>query len=287
MQRLRPAFLATVLLAVLLLAWVFPPDQAARRDTEQGLTRAVATYATARAIHAVLAVAQGTQVAVEPAGVGVVLAPGQALQPVSELVEQFSTLMLAACLAFGVQWLLLPIASHWSVSLALSLVVAAWALLRWQRRPAAARLAPLLVGLLLLRFGLPVIAAGNELVYRAFLAGEYTQAQAALGGTAGAPDLLEPTPAAAPQADTGWFGRWMKTLRDLPAEAAAWTAKAPEVAARARDIAAHAADHLLRLLAVFILQTVVIPLVFLWGLRRLLILLVGAAISPIAPRARS
>ena len=255
-------FLVAVLVAVLLSAWVFPPDAMARRDTEAGLQRAVATFAAARALHAVLSVAQGTQVAVQPAGVGLTLAPGQALQPVTELVQQFSTLMLVACLAFGVQWLLLPITAHWAMSLAVSVAAAAWVASRWRGdSPGSRRLAPLLVGLLLLRFAVPVIAAGNELTYRVFLADDYRVAQAAIGGAAGPVGLLP-----VPQAGEG--AGWWERLRGLPAEAGALLGKAREVAATAADIAAHAVDHLLRLLAVFVLQTLVLPLVFLWGLRR-------------------
>ena len=52
---------------------------AARRggdaQVDAGLKRALATYAAARALNAVISVAQGTEVALEPGGVGVVLAP--------------------------------------------------------------------------------------------------------------------------------------------------------------------------------------------------------------------
>lgn len=47
--------------------------------------------------------AQGTEVAVEPAGVGVTSAPAQALDPINELIEQFSLLMLGASVSIGLQ----------------------------------------------------------------------------------------------------------------------------------------------------------------------------------------
>lgn len=279
MQRLRPFFLLVLLIAVLLSAWVFPPDAAARRDTQAGLQRAVATFAAARALHAVLSVAQGTQVAVQPAGVGLTLAPGQALQPVTELVEQFSTLMLFACLAFGVQMLLLPISAHWAVSLAVSVAAGAWVAMRWRAPSASARrLAPLVVGLLLLRFGIPLVAAGNELAYRAFLADDYVSAQSAIGGAAGTPDLLALPDGPADGAS------WLDRLRSLPAEAAALANKARQVASTASDIAAHAVDHLLRLLAVFALQTLVLPVLFLWALRRIFLLAFGELTGARPPR---
>jgi hypothetical protein len=42
-------------------------------------------------------------------GIGVGTAPGQVLQPINELVDQFATAMLAASVAFGVQRVLLDV----------------------------------------------------------------------------------------------------------------------------------------------------------------------------------
>jgi len=275
MQRLRPFFLIVVLLAVLLSAWVFPPDQAARRDTQAGLARAVATFAGARALHAVLSVAQGTQVAVEPGGVGAVFAPGQALKPVTELLEQFSSLMLAACVAFGVQLLLLDIGGHMLVSALLSIALLAWVLARWHDAagpPSALtrRLAPVLVLLLLVRFAVPLLALGNEAIYRVFLQQQYSDAQAGIARPA------EPPPdAVVPEAGRGL---WLDIV-DRIRQGRATVDQARNGLQQLQASAGRAIDHLLRLLAVFVLQTVVLPLLFLWGLWRAFGLLVGSALA--------
>jgi len=281
MQRLRPVFLFVLVIAVLLSAWVFPPDATARRDTQAGLERAVATFAAARALHAVLSVAQGTQIAVEPGGVGAVFAPGQALKPVTELLEQFSSLMLAACVAFGVQLLLLNIGGHVAVSAVLSLLLAAWALARWRDAhggpsPLTRRLASALVLMLLVRFAVPLLAMGNEVIYRVFLQQQYTEAKA---------EIAPPADVRQPEVPAAERGLW-DTLKD-------WVGKGRETLDQARigvqqvqATAARAVDHLLRLLAVFVLQTVVFPLLFLWGLWRAFGLVVGSALGGRAVQAR-
>jgi hypothetical protein len=278
MQRLQRTFPALFLVAVLLAAWVFQPDAWARRDTETGFQRAVTTFATARALHAALSVAQGTQIAVEPGGVGAVFAPGQALAPLTELLEQFSTLMLGASVALGVQLLLLKIGAHWVVSAAVSLVVALWVLARWKddgkddgarRSSMSRRLAPLVVALLLVRFAVPVMALGSEAVYRVFLDQQYTEAKAEIAVPAG------PETAASTQGDgsrslltilKGWVDQGKMTLD-----------QARGGIQRMQQLASNAVDHLLRLLAVFVLQTLVLPLIFLWVLWRVLRSVVGSA----------
>ncbi len=113
---------AATLLAILLAAWVLRIDDAALHEVDAGWKRALATFAVARALNAVISVAQGTELAVQPAGLGVTLAPGQALDPINDLIEQFSTLMLLASVAFGAQRVLIGIGAWWPMSLALTAV---------------------------------------------------------------------------------------------------------------------------------------------------------------------
>lgn len=272
MQRLRLVLPLAVLVAVLLGAWVFTPDTFAREQTEVGLGRAVATFATARALHAALSVAQGTQVALEPGGLGAVFAPGQVLEPVTEMLEQFSTLMLGACIALGVQLLLLKMGAHVAVSVAVSAAVAAWVLLRWREgaRPSAGwsrRLVPIVVLLVLVRFAVPLMAVGNEALFRAFLQDEYTQAR----------DRIElPGDTQAGQPDRGPGGFW-ESLKGLMERGRSTIDQARNGVRQMQETAARTIDHLLRLLAVFVLQVLVLPLLFFWGLWRVLKALTGPA----------
>ena len=272
MQRLRLLVPIVALVAVLLGAWVFTPDTFAREQTQVGLNRAVATFATARALHAALSVAQGTQIAVEPGGVGAVFAPGQALRPVTEMLEQFSTLMLGACIALGVQLLLLKIGAHAVVSVAVSVAVAAWVLLRWREGAGSVsrgsrRLAPVVVFLLLVRFAVPLTAMGNEAVFRLFLQDEYTQAKGKI-------EMPGNTPAARAADEPGGF--WSR-MNGWMERGKATVDQARDGIGRMQETATRAIDHLLRLLAVFVLQVLVLPLLFLWALWRALKALTGPA----------
>ena len=92
------------------------------QQVDAGLKRALVSFATAWALNGVISVAQGTEIALQPAGVGVTLAPGQLLDPVNNLVEQFAQLMLIASVALGVEKILIGIGSDWTMSLALTIV---------------------------------------------------------------------------------------------------------------------------------------------------------------------
>ena len=77
---LQRAYLLLIAVLVFVGCWVAPIDAPARAQVNDGLKRALTTFAAARALGAVVSVAQGTQVDATPGGVGVSFAPGQALQ---------------------------------------------------------------------------------------------------------------------------------------------------------------------------------------------------------------
>ena len=102
-------------------------DQRAAADYEQLFQRALVTFALARTINGVISVVQGTEVALQPAGVGVTLTPGEILDPVNDLVERFSWIMLGATISLGVQNVLLDISAWWAIQILLA-AMAAWLL---------------------------------------------------------------------------------------------------------------------------------------------------------------
>ena len=257
MATFRRVIPACWMLALVACAWLAPLDAPATRQVDAGLKRALVSFATARALNAVISVAQGTEISVQPVGVGATFAPGQLLDPVNDLVERFSDLMLGASVLFGVQKLLIGIGSYWPVSLALSLVALAWTWCRLRQDTVAPWLSRLLVMLLMLRFAVPVVAIGSDLVWQKFLAEDYrvsqqaidtaqidaTQQDAALPLTPDKPGLID-------------------TLRS-------WFSHNTDIKARFDDLkraVERVTEHLIRLMVVFLLQTLVVPAVVLWAM---------------------
>lgn len=247
---LRRAGLAALVLAVAMLAWARPLDDRAISRAEAGLTRALLAFAAARALNGVISVLQGTEVSAG-VGVGVKTAPGQILDPVNDLVEQFSTLMLAATVAFAAQIVLMQIGAGWLVSLALTVVVAAWALGWWRGRAPPGWLSRLLVLLLLLRFALPAAHLASDALYRAFLHERQTAAQQGLGQASGALGAQPGVDGGGADAPGGKAVPW-------------WNLRERYEAVRAA--AERAVGHVIELAVIFLLSTLVLPLGLLWAL---------------------
>ena len=169
---LRRYLLPVLAVLLVLVVWMKPLDQLAQAHLQDGLKRALATYAVARTINGVISVVQETGVSVQPGGVGMTFAPGQFLDPINDLVEQVSTVLLTVCVSFGIQLLLLHIGGSALVSAVLTAGLAAAVLQAWRRRPLPRWGTRLLAALLLVRFAVPLAAVGSELTYRYAMADE-------------------------------------------------------------------------------------------------------------------
>ena len=258
MHLARKALVAFTMAAVTACAWLAPLDAPAMQQVDAGLKRALVSFATARLLNAVISVAQGTEASVQPFGVGVTFAPGQILDPVNDLVEQFSHLMLAASVAFGIQKALISIGSYWPVSLALSAVALGWWWCQSRRPQVPPWLSRLLVILLMLRFAVPVVTLGSDLLWQKFLATDYAASQQLIDNTTtGQAGQLNPAAAAA--ADNRGL---IDSMKD-------WLAKNGDVGKHVDNLkraAEQATEHIIKLIVIFVLQTLVIPLLLLWAL---------------------
>lgn len=256
---LRRTAMVLAALLVVAAAWFPPLQQAADRQVDAGLQRALISFASARALNGLISVVQGTELSVQPLGVGVTLTLGQALDPVNDLVEQFSSLMLAAAIAFGVQKALLAIGAQGAVSLLLTVLVIAWVAWRWQARPAPPWLSGLLLVLLLTRFAVPLATLGSDFVFQRLLAQDYQVQQAAVDLASS--ELRELTPKGPASADAkGW---WERTKDRF--EASVPSLDLDQIKARLENLP----ERIVGLMVIFLLQTMVLPILLLWALWRL------------------
>lgn len=245
-----------LLCALLAASWLGPLEAAANAQVDAGLKRALLSFASARALNAAISLAQGTEIAVQPAGVGINLSVGQILDPLNDLVERFAELMLTASIAFGIQKVLLEIGAHWAISAIFSLLAAAWAFCYLRRQVPPPWLSRLLLVLVLTRFAMPLATIGSDAVFQHFLADDYRASQQAVERSAGSAERLDP-PAAGGEAGLverlkGWLG----------AQGTAWRARVDLL----RQAVEQASAHIVKLMVIFVLQTLLLPLLLLWGL---------------------
>ncbi|MDP1956382.1 MAG: hypothetical protein Q8K71_18110 [Polaromonas sp.] len=257
MHTARRYLLALAMGTLVLCSWLAPMDAPAMAQVDAGLKRALVSFASARVLNAAISVAQGTEALVQPFGFGVTLAPGQVLDPVNDLVEQFSKLMLAASVVFGIQKVLISMGGYWPLSVLLTGAVLGWGWCCWRGLRPPAWLSRLLVIVLMLRFAVPVVTLGSDVLWQKFLAADYQASQQLIGSASGQVQQLGPNMPIAPD-NAGLIDKLK-----------GWVAKNADVKKNFDDLkqaAEQATEHIIKLIAVFMLQTLVLPLLLLWAM---------------------
>lgn len=267
-MKLRVVVLAGLAL-VALAAWFAPLDSRAEASLAAGTARAFVTFATARGLNAAISVAQGTELS---GGVGLTatFSVGEVLDPLNDLVEQFADLMLLATVSFGVQQVLLTMGQHGFLKLLLTLLLAAWALSYASGGGAPRWLGNLVVLALLARFAVPLSVLGSDLVFTHFLEERYAAGEAAI--TEVSSDLEAMNQAIAPPGRTSeesTSGGWLEDLQDYVGERIDSTLRWLDLRGRLqelKDTVGNTAEHVVDLVVVFLLQTLIVPLLILWVL---------------------
>ncbi len=271
----RPWLQTVALVLVAVLAVVPVLDRRAAVNYEDLFQRAIVTFALARTLNGVISAVQGTEVALQPAGVGVTLTPGQILDPVNDLVERFSWIMLGATVSLGVQSVLLEISAWWVLK-GVVVVLALWlGVLLWRDGPAAGRssrarqiLWRSLLVVVFLRFAVPLTLVANEAVYDLFLESRYAESTEVIQAAGNEIEAISEAAVADAEAETepveqGMLDSLLGPLREVWNEASAGAGLAERVAAiQAR--AGALIEHIIQLSVVFVLQTGLLPVAFLW-----------------------
>lgn len=238
-------------------------DRASEEQAEDALKNALVTFAVARTLNGVISAAQGTEVALEPGGVGVVLSVGEVLDPVNDLIERFSAVMLIAASSLGLQTLLLNITSWWGVSAFLFAAAAGFLVVIWTPRSTAARYAGpalrVLLILLFVRFAIPVLIVGTTLISDAFLAPEQEAATAMLRDTTQDIERISDEAQTVSPDDQSFMDR----LGEMIDESLDYM-RVGDRMKELKESASNAAEHIVSLIAIFVLQTILLPLLFLW-----------------------
>ena len=244
-------------------------DAGASAYFDGAVKTALATYAAARMLNAAISAVQGTELAVSPAGVGVRLSVGEVLDPINDLVERFSWIMLLSTVSLGVQKVLMDMGVWFGFRLLVLLSMAVLLAGIWLPRAGNLDLRGLglrlVAAAVVVRFCIPVVGVTSEALYGAFLADTYTRSTESLDVIRGKIRMPIVSPEdEAPEESAGLLERLRKRLQD--------TRETLNVEARLealRETAEAGIDHITSLMTVFLLQTILLPLLVLWGLLRL------------------
>lgn len=274
---IKQSLYSLLLIVCLFLAHQRALDHSAEVYTEQGLNRALVTFAVSRTLNGVISVVQGTEVDVSPAGIGFTFAPGQILDPINDLIERFSWVVLASGTSLGLQRLLLEMTSSSSITWILSVLIVLILIFIWlpkelkdQYHGSAGVLSKVLLFVLFVRFSIPLVAITNEIIYLNFSAEKYQQAQVSLETSAGQLKNLSDSSTE----KTIYDQSLMVDDASIFEKAQRWFTSSERLFDYDEQLdalkleAENISQQVINMIVVFVMQTVLLPLLFLWLLIR-------------------
>ncbi len=261
---IKKGVFSIVLLIMIALVHFGVVDDIGRGSTESGFKRALLTFGIARGLNGVISVAQGTEVALQPAGMGVIFTPGQILDPVNDLVERFSWVMLACSTSLGAQRVLLDITAWPGFTVFIAVLFCIILLATWLPETVNDRVYRIACKsaaiLLILRFAIPVVAIANEGVYHHFLAPQYEHSKQQLEQTTDTIGRIH-------RASQENLSRKPASLLDEARHLYESASRQIDIDARVEEYkaaAANVSEYTINLIVVFVLQTIVFPLISIW-----------------------
>ncbi len=263
-SRLTRVFLTAGLLTLVAASWSGFLDNNAQTTTEASFKRALATFALARGLNGVISVAQGTEIAIQPMGVGLTITAGEILDPLNDLVERFSWLALVACASLGTQMLMTELLSNVWISSLLSVTVLAYLFVLWWPKGFAGREILLKICLLLVftRFVFTVVTLASGWINSAVLIDRQEASMERIAQTTENIELLQ-----VEDTDASLLERFSTFLDE---QRQVFDVRAQLLALKER--VESAIEALVDLIIVFVVQTLILPILGLfasvWVLKR-------------------
>jgi len=260
-------------------------DQRAESYVEETMARAAYTFAIVRGLNGMISVIQGTEIAVSPAGIGLTLSVGEVLDPINDLAERFSWVMLVSTISLGVQRILMEIGDWLGLRVLLTIAMILFAVSTWKRFWGFVDIQSIAVRLVMIaltiRLFIPSVALVGETIYDRFLNLHYLEATETLTRIndelkQSVPTAQEKTELPESESTLQELRRWMtesKNLLDIRAKIDFLGAKLERFT-----------EDTVRLMVVFIFQTIVIPFIMLWALAKMVMLRITPAV-PVPRRA--
>ncbi len=209
--------------------------------------------------------AQGTEVAVEPVGIGLTFTPGQILDPANDLIERFSWIVLASGSSLGIQRVLLDVTASLGFTLLVSAFVVGALFLMWRpgflsagTRRALYRLTLVLI---IVRFAIPAIAICSEGLYDMFLESQFIESKQQLERTAqNIGEINRETQAPIADGEDRTFFESARRAYESATNAVSIEKRMESL----KQAVANVSENAINLIVVFVLQTILFPLLFLW-----------------------
>ncbi|WP_455756240.1 hypothetical protein [Sulfurimonas sp.] len=169
-------FLTSVLVFFSLLSLFHTIDESAMLIYRESFDRAVYSFALAKGINAIISVLQSSEISVN-FFVGLNVQFGQILDPVNDLVERFSWIMLASSVSLGIQKLLLILGKSLFIKVVIVISAVISIAIIWIKKLNSKLFLKYILKifalLIILRFGAVFFIYSSELFYNQVYSQEY------------------------------------------------------------------------------------------------------------------
>ncbi|MDQ6993443.1 MAG: hypothetical protein Q9M31_08195 [Mariprofundus sp.] len=236
-------------------------DKGADSYFSESIKSATVAYAVVRGINAVVSVVKESHLELAPAGVGITIAAGQLLDPIDDMTERLSSLVVAAIVSLGMQKLgyeLGSVISFKAVALLLLLMLP----LLWLKGDVVVALTPWLIKcaliLLLLRFLLPLSAWVGDSLYSNWLQPEIEDSLKKLSLLSKSYDSMQTL---APGESRGFFASMTAGGSDKIGKI---RAAYLSMIKNAENIISALLKLMTAYLALFVVQVILLPIAMLW-----------------------
>jgi hypothetical protein len=245
----KEILLFVVSLCVMYFATFAKIDSYAKERLDSSFQQALGVFATAKALNAVISLVQGTEVGPP----GVTLTIGEVLDPINDLVERFSWVMLASLSSLGIQKILFNIVTCKGFNAIIVFLLMLFNLIYFARNRFEKRFVGYAFNIVILvvfvRFSIPLMTFANDFVYDNFVRSEYSiaKAQEEISKTQNEFSKFD-------ESKTSLFSSnyYKKKLNDF------------------KIFASKASDNIVDLIIVFIFKAIFFPLVFILILYRII-----------------
>ena len=258
-------FITFLMLMVLLLSLSLEVDTLAQEQQGEAFNRALVSFGLAKGLNAVISLLQGTQLSFTPIGVGLNFSIGEILDPFNDMVERFSVVMLLSSVSLGIEKIILSLSGTFFVQVLFALSTLLSIFFLWTKNLSLKSFIPFIFKIflfaLVLRFSAIVFIYTSAFIHTSTLDSEYKEAQLVVQEAKYKLDEIheQNKNLALEQKEDGFFSG-LSSKYDAVLE----KLNMSKQLALAQESIDKASRNIITLITIFILETVILPLVYLW-----------------------
>ena len=262
---LMKILLTIIILFILGISLNLSLDETALRLHDEAFERAMVAFGLAKGLNAIISLIQGTEISLAPAGLGINFSVGEVLDPFNDMVERFSWVMLFSSVSLGMQKLLLILSSKLFLQLALFVSALASLMFLWVKKVQEFNILLLafrfFMLFVLLRFGALLFIYSSTLLYDSVLQQEYKSSTQVIAQTK--TQLEDINSKNKKMIEKNRDLSLLDTLRLKSDEIAQNLNLAAKLKALESNIE-EASRNIINLITIFLLQSLIMPLLFVW-----------------------